>query len=138
MLKIHHIRNATMILETEKEVILIDPMLGDIGIMPSFTLFRYKARKNPTVSLPDNIEAMLHKVTHCILTHQHPDHIDSAGAQFLITHNIPVTCSAKDKKAFRKRGLSIVQTLEYWKNKSFSVELLKESQQNMAMVLYRS
>lgn len=38
-----------MILETGKDVILIDPMLGNQGIMPSFTLFRYKARKNPTV-----------------------------------------------------------------------------------------
>lgn len=49
MLKIHHLKNATMVLETEKEVILIDPMLGDQGIIPSFTLFRHKARKNPIV-----------------------------------------------------------------------------------------
>ncbi|CAM1352714.1 MULTISPECIES: MBL fold metallo-hydrolase [Tenacibaculum] len=119
MLKIHHIRNATMVLETEKDVILIDPMLGDQGIMPSFTLFRYKARKNPTISLPNNTNSILNKVTHCLITHQHPDHIDNKGIQFLIQKNIPVTCSVKDKKAFLKKGLNVVKTLKYWEQQSF-------------------
>jgi L-ascorbate metabolism protein UlaG (beta-lactamase superfamily) len=108
-----------MILETEKDVILIDPMLGGIGIMPSFTLFRHKARKNPIVPLPKNLEFILNKVTHCIITHQHPDHIDKAGIQFLTKKNIPITCSTKDEKAFRKRGLNIIQTLKYWERQNF-------------------
>jgi len=119
MLKIHHIRNATMILETEKEVILIDPMLGDQGIMPSFTLFRHKARKNPTVPLPANTSVLLEKVTHCLITHQHPDHLDSTAVAFLIEKNIPVTCSIKDTKALKKRGLNIVQSLKYWEQQEF-------------------
>lgn len=65
MLHIHQIRNATIIIETEKEVILVDPMLGNQGIMPPFTLFRHKARKNPTVPLPQKTHALLKKVTHC-------------------------------------------------------------------------
>lgn len=119
MLKIHQIRNATMILETEKEVILIDPMLGKQGIMPSFTLFRHKARRNPTVPLPENINLILEKVTHCLITHQHPDHIDSKAIQFLTKKNIPVTCSLKDENAFKKRGLNVVQTLKYWEKQAF-------------------
>ncbi len=119
MLHIHHIRNATMILETEKDVILIDPMLGDKGIMPSFTLFRHKARKNPTVTLPNNLESILNRVTHCIITHQHPDHIDNAGIQFLKNNNIPVSCGIKDKIAFSKRGLNITQPLKYWEKQEF-------------------
>ena len=119
MLKIYQIRNATMILETEKEVILIDPMLGKQGIMPSFTLFRHKARRNPTVPLPKNINLILEKVTHCLITHQHPDHIDSKAVQFLTQKNIPVTCSIKDEKAFKKRGLNVVQTLKYWEKQAF-------------------
>lgn len=119
MLKIHHIRNATMVLETEKEVILIDPMLGDQGIMPSFTLFRHKARRNPTVPFPESAKPILERVTHCIITHQHPDHIDSKGVAFLIKKDMPITCSIKDEKAFKKKGLNVVQSLKYWEKQKF-------------------
>ncbi len=119
MLKIHQIRNATIILETQKEVILVDPMLGKQGFMPSFTLFRHKARRNPTVPLPKNTNLILEKVTHCLITHQHPDHIDSKAVQFLVKNNIPVTCGIKDEKALKKRGLNVVQTLKYWEEQPF-------------------
>ncbi len=119
MLKIHHIRNATMLIETEKAVILIDPMLGEQGIMPPFTLFRHKARKNPTVALPKNTTSLLQKVTHCLITHRHPDHLDTAGIRFLINNNIPVICSIKDKNILQKKGLHIVQALKYWEKQSF-------------------
>jgi L-ascorbate metabolism protein UlaG (beta-lactamase superfamily) len=49
MLKIHHFRNATFVIETETAFILVDPMLGSKGIMPPFTLFRQKARKNSII-----------------------------------------------------------------------------------------
>lgn len=119
MLKIHQVRNATIVLETERDVILIDPMLGNQGIMPSFTLFRHKSRKNPTVPLPDSCNLILEKVSHCLITHQHPDHIDSKAVQFLIENNIPVTCSIMDEKAFKKRGLNVAQTLKYWEKQKF-------------------
>ena len=44
MLQIHHFRNATMVIETEKDVILVDPMLGKKGTLPTFTFFRFKAQ----------------------------------------------------------------------------------------------
>jgi len=119
MLKIHHIRNASMVLQTEKDVILIDPMLGDQGIMPSFAFFRHKARKNPIVPLPKNTDILLKKVTHCLITHQHPDHIDSKAMSFLKENNIPVTCSIKDEKVFKKKGLNVIQSLKYWEQQGF-------------------
>ncbi|WP_298423195.1 MBL fold metallo-hydrolase [uncultured Kordia sp.] len=119
MLKIHHFRNATFVIETAKDVILIDPMLGPKGIMPPFTLFRAKARKNPTVSLPSSCNEILQSVTHCVITHRHPDHLDTAGINFLIEKSIPVTCSYKDEKILKKKGLQIVQSLSYKKRESF-------------------
>lgn len=119
MLKIHHIRNATLVIETEKDVILVDPMLGDKGSMATFTYFRFKAQKNPIVPLPENCEKILKKVTHCLITHKHPDHIDKAGETFLIKNKIPVTCSIKDEALFKKKGLPVVQTIEYWKKSDF-------------------
>lgn len=119
MLKIHHFRNATFIIETEQDVILVDPMLGPKGIMPPFTLFRQKARKNPTVSLPDSCADILQKVTHCLVTHLHPDHLDSTAIRFLKEKQIPVTCSYKDEKTLKKKGLHIANALSYKKKIPF-------------------
>ena len=119
MLKIHHFRNATLVIETEKDVILVDPMLGKKGSMATFTYFRFKAKKNPIVSLPESCKAILKKITHCLITHKHPDHLDKEGERFLIENNIPVTCSYKDETLFKKKGLHVVQALQYWNKISF-------------------
>ncbi len=118
-MKIHHIRNATFIIESIDKFILIDPMLGEKGSGIPFTFIRFKARKNPIVALPNNSRELLDKVTDCIITHQHPDHIDKDGEQFLKKKNIPVFCSVKDEKSFRKKGLNVIQTVKYWEQSDF-------------------
>ncbi len=118
-MKIHHIRNATLVIETKTNVILVDPMLGDKGTQLPFSLFRFKARKNPIVPLPENCNSILEKVTHCLITHQHPDHIDKEAEQYLIRKNTPVTCSIKDAKAFTKKGLNVIGSVVYWKKSDF-------------------
>jgi L-ascorbate metabolism protein UlaG (beta-lactamase superfamily) len=46
-MKIHHLRNATLVIEVENEVILVDPMLSKKGeASPPFTLFRFKPQRN--------------------------------------------------------------------------------------------
>ncbi len=119
MLQIHHLRNATFVIETDTNVILIDPMLGKKGSILPFSFFRFTPRKNPLVSLPKNSNKILDKVTHCIVTHLHPDHIDKAGIQFLKKKNIPVTCSIKDEKALRKKGVNIHLSIDYWQENNF-------------------
>ena len=119
MLNIHHFRNATMVIETEKDVILVDPMLGLKGTMPTFTFFRFKAQKNPIVDLPEKCNEILKKVTHCIITHQHPDHIDKEGERFLRENNTPITCSIKDKEVFKKKELNVVNAINYWEKNDF-------------------
>jgi L-ascorbate metabolism protein UlaG (beta-lactamase superfamily) len=119
MLKIHHIRNATFIIETATDVILVDPMLGDKGTLPPFVFIRMKARRNPTVPFPEVSRPMLEKVTHCLITHRHDDHLDKAGIAFLKERKIPVTCSHKDEALLRKAGLHIVNSLQYNSRISF-------------------
>ncbi len=119
MLNIHHFRNATMVIETEKDVILVDPMIGPTGTIPTFTFFRFKAQKNPIVALPEKCNKILERVTHCIITHQHPDHIDGAGIKYLKNNNTPVTCSVKDERSFKKKGINVVQTIDYWVKSDF-------------------
>ena len=118
-MKFHHLRNATLVIETDEHVILVDPMLGKRKTIPPFTFFRYKPKRNPLVALPKNSRDILSKVTHCLITHLHPDHIDKAGEVFLRRKNIPVTCSIKDEKALTTRGLNIVQSLNYWEPQEF-------------------
>ena len=118
-MKIHHLRNATFVIEAGEKFILIDPMLGDKGTLAPFTLFRYKARKNPLVPLPNDSQVILDKVTDCLITHLHPDHLDKVGEKFLNERNIPVMCSIKDEKELKKRGLNVKMGLEYWKKQDY-------------------
>lgn len=118
-MKIHHFRNASMFLEIGDKKILIDPMLGAKGTMPSFAFFRFKARRNPIVSFPEASRDILKQTTHCLITHKHPDHIDETAKRFLKENNIPVFCSIKDATHFRKEGLNVVQTIDYWKRTDF-------------------
>ncbi len=118
-MKIHHLRNATFVIETGDSIILVDPMLGEIGTIPPFSIIRFKASKNPVVALPNNSLEILEKVTHCVITHKHPDHIDAEGKKFLIKNSIPVICSYKDANQFNKKGLNVTQSLKYWKQEEF-------------------
>ena len=119
-MKIHHLRNATLVIETADKVILVDPMLGAKGTAgPPFTLFRFKPLRNPIVDLPTNAMHIVEKTTHCLITHLHPDHLDKAAETFLKAKNIPVICSKIDEPTLKKRGLNVVQTVDYWKESSF-------------------
>lgn len=119
-MKIHHLRNATLIIETSDKVILVDPMLGKKGTAgPTFTLFRFKPQRNPIVDLPTNAMKIVEKTTHCLITHLHPDHLDKDAERFLRSKQIPVICSIKDEVVLRKKGLNVSQTVEYWKTSDF-------------------
>jgi L-ascorbate metabolism protein UlaG (beta-lactamase superfamily) len=113
-MKLHHFRNATLVIEAGSSVILVDPMLGPVGSGLPFTLFRYKAKRNPLVPLPASSKAILTTVTHCLITHLHPDHLDNEAETFLKSANIPVICSVKDEKALKSKGLNVTQVLNYW------------------------
>jgi L-ascorbate metabolism protein UlaG (beta-lactamase superfamily) len=119
-MKIHHVRNATLVLETADKVILVDPMLGKKGTAgPTFTLFRFKPQRNPIVDLPSNAMDVVEKTTHCLITHLHSDHLDKEAEDFLRTKQIPVISSIKDQATLRKKGLNVSQTVDYWKETSF-------------------
>lgn len=109
-----------MVIETKDKVILVDPMLGEKGTAaPTFTLLRYKPKRNPILDLPSNAMEIINKTTHCLITHLHPDHLDKAAVKFLKVKKIPVICSVKDAGILKKRGLHIVQVVNYWEQVPF-------------------
>ncbi len=127
-MKIHHLRNATFVIESGVNFILIDPMLSGKGELPPFAYFRHKYRRNPTVPLPDNAHEILDKVTHCIITHSqklgielltHTDHFDNPGKSFLIKNNIPVACRQQDASYMIKKGINVQTTVNYWQTEQF-------------------
>lgn len=118
-MKIHHIRNATLVIEVNDKFVLVDPMLGAKGSMPPFTFFRFKPKRNPIVALPEASKTILKKVTHCLITHLHPDHLDKEAEKFLKEKGIPVSCSIMDEKKLRKKGLKVAQTVSYWQKTDF-------------------
>jgi len=119
-MKIHHLRNATMVIEANDKVILVDPMLGEKGTAgPSFTLFRYKSQRNPILDFPNNAMNIVNKTTHCLITHLHPDHLDKVAEKFLKNKKTPIICSIKDEKTLKKRGLNVVQAIRYWEQSDF-------------------
>ncbi len=122
-MKIHHLRNATFVIESGAHFILIDPMLGEKGSLPPFAVFRHKAKKNPIVSLPPDSVQILEQVTHCLITHSqrfglkpfsHLDHLDGTGESFLLEKNLPVVCPANDAAYLKKHGINVQTELNYW------------------------
>ncbi len=121
-MKIHHLRNATLIIESGNDFILVDPMLGKKGAYGPLAFMRHKAKRNPIVSLPENSSKLLEKVTHCLITHcqkKHFDHLDSEGELFLVKNKIQVTCSSKDANYLKKRNINVQTVLNPWKADSF-------------------
>jgi len=127
-MKIHHLRNATFVIESKEYYILIDPMLSGVGELPTFTYFKHKPKKNPLVALPKNSAEILAKVNRCLITHSqkwgidlltHTDHLDKPGKTFLIKNNTATSSLKSDTPYLKKQGINITQELEYWKSKDF-------------------
>lgn len=127
-MKIHHLRSATFVIETNEHVILIDPMLGKKGSLPPFSMVRFKLQRNPTVELPANADNLLNRVTHALITHsqtfgfkplQHGDHLDTAGERLLTERNIPVVTPNKDKAYLEKYGITVSDGVNDWQTVDF-------------------
>ena len=127
-MKIHHLRNATFVMESKNQFILVDPMLGKEGSLPPFSKKRHEPKRNPTKPLPKNADSILSSVNHCLITHshtfglqalQHTDHLDAAGERLLIENNIPVTCRSKDVSYLRKKKMNIHAGVKPWETTPF-------------------
>ena len=109
-MKITQIRNATTIIKSGNNVILVDPMLATKGSIPSLKYFTKSKRRNPLVELPEITDELLKTVTHCLITHcqkGHFDHLDKAATKWLKENNIPVFCSQQDFDFLIKKGLDV-------------------------------
>ena len=109
-MKIHQIRNATVVIEAAGQRFLLDPMLGPVGSLTPYSFIRFRARRNPLIGLPPNTDALLRGITAGLISHTHfgmdCDHLDAAGAKALA--GVPVYCNAPDEAGLKRRGLQTV------------------------------
>lgn len=127
-MRIHQLRNATVIVEVGGHTILVDPMLGKPGSIPPFTLFRHRPKWNPLVELPNQIESLMETVNASLITHsralnfrplQHLDHLDPSGESFLRSKDIKVGCPVSDGRYLRRYGLNVNWEFSPWDTTPF-------------------
>lgn len=109
-MKITQLRNATVIIEASNRVILLDPMLAPRGSIPALKYLTRSRRKNPLVELPQETDALLERVTHCLITHcqkGHFDHLDRAAVKWLREHQVPTVCMEGDADYLARKGLNV-------------------------------
>ncbi len=110
-MKVQHIRNACVIIHHNEYRILVDPCLNPKGSLPPYSLFRKKARLNPTVGLPPNAESSLSQITSGLITHcryGHFDHLDKAGVRLLAQKQVPVYCNQLDQPYLKRRRVNAI------------------------------
>lgn len=110
-MKITQLRNATIVVEYDQHVILVDPMLAPQGAIPPLKYRSRPRRRNPLVDLPENAPAILERVTHCLITHcqkGHFDHLDRAAVKWLRSRAIPIFCMEGDAAFLARKGLKVM------------------------------
>lgn len=110
-MKIHFVRNATFVMETGDNRILVDPCLAKKGTLPPYTLLRRPPRLNPLVPVPDNSWPLFRTITAGLVTHcrnGHWDHLDAIGARLFADIGVPVHCGTGDVNYLVKKGVKAV------------------------------
>lgn len=117
-MNIHHIRNATIVVEYAGKKFLIDPMLAEKGTYPPFgpgVGFPDALRQdqnNPLVSLPTSIDNIVSNIDAVIVTHLHLDHWDDAAKEALPKEIKIFAQNDEDASEIRNAGFKNVEVLQ--------------------------
>jgi L-ascorbate metabolism protein UlaG (beta-lactamase superfamily) len=106
-MKLHQLRNATLLLTLGQHRLLVDPMLAARGAIPGFKFFGGGRTNNPLVDLPPDTHAVLEQATGVVLTHEHPDHFDAAALAWVRERRLPVWANAIDAPHLAQKGLDV-------------------------------
>ena len=104
-MNITHIRNATQLITYAGKRLLVDPMLAPQGAYPGFPGTAHAERRNPTVELPVDVNALL-DADAVIVTHTHDDHWDRAAAELIAKDKPIYVQNDRDAALLRSQGFS--------------------------------
>jgi L-ascorbate metabolism protein UlaG (beta-lactamase superfamily) len=102
------LRNATLLLETSRGRVLVDPMLRAAGTTPPIENTP-NPRRNPLVELPVPAAEVARDLGACIVTHLHGDHFDDAADE-LLPRDLPILTQPESVDALRGRGFTQIET----------------------------
>ncbi|MPZ17628.1 MAG: twin-arginine translocation signal domain-containing protein [Luteitalea sp.] len=108
--RIQLIRHATAIIHYAGRVLMVDPMLGDPGVMPPIDRSP-NPRPNPLVPLPLAAEKALTGIEAILVTHTHPDHWDAAATE-LVPKDATLFIQPPDSAKFAELGFSDAQKID--------------------------
>lgn len=109
-MKIHQIRNATLIVTYAKKRFLVDPYLADKDAYPGFEGTLNSEIRNPRVALSTPMEKIL-DFDALILTHLHPDHFDEAAIKLLPRDKPTFVQDYSDAELIKALGFTDVRPL---------------------------
>lgn len=104
------IRNATCIVRYGGKTLLIDPMLGDTGVMPPIDRSP-NPRRNPLGPLPIPAAKLVSGIDATLVTHTHPDHWDTA-ARDLLGKSGTLFAQPPDRARFAEAGFTNIRPIE--------------------------
>jgi L-ascorbate metabolism protein UlaG (beta-lactamase superfamily) len=104
------IRHATLRIEIAGRVLLVDPMLDEVGARPAVAGTE-NPRRNPLVPLPMPAVEVVDGIDAVLITHQHADHFDEAAASAL-PRSLPLFSQPEDAADLRGRGFEDVRPVE--------------------------
>lgn len=110
-MNIHHIRNATLVVNYAGKKFLIDPFLAEKGVYPPFPNSARQDQRNPLHDLPVSIDDIVNADA-VIVTHLHLDHWDDAAKEALPKAVKLFTQNEQDEKEVRKAGFTNVEVLQ--------------------------
>jgi L-ascorbate metabolism protein UlaG (beta-lactamase superfamily) len=106
--KLTLVRSATLLLETSKGRVLVDPMLRAAGTTPPIDNTPNPER-NPLVELPFPARQVVDGIDACIVSHLHSDHFDDAAAEAL-PPDLRILTQPESAESLRARGFTRVET----------------------------
>lgn len=109
-MEIQLLRHATLLLSFGGARVLVDPMLGDVGVAPPVANSPNQ-RPNPLTPLPMPAPACLSGVGAVLITHTHRDHFDDAAAA-LVPKHLPLLGQPQDEAKFTGLGFTAVGAVQ--------------------------
>ena len=100
------LRHATVLVTMSGKKILVDPMLGQKGVMPPIENSP-NPQRNPLVELAIQLDFQ-QDIDGVLLTHTHRDHFDNAAIEQL-PKDKPILCQLEDEGKLKKLGFLDVQ-----------------------------